>query len=213
MILYAAGVCEWTDVLRCLAIFTTSSIRGRRVPPLAYQILDPDSAAATLAQRLHDLRERLDLAGLDDSLTEAMAAHTAVGLPNKSSAWTRASQIIRPLVASAKQTEPSSVQPTLAKIQRSVATRRSAMLTEDTLDSESTVQLMNLHQTKGREADATVVVLRANDFFGTERNEPFEEGSRLLYVVFSRARKQIVVLILGTQLNPLVAPFIELAQS
>ena len=121
--------------------------------------------------------------------------------------------MIQPMLIAAQQTQTSSIGTTLAKLQRAVATRRSAMLTEDTVDSVSTVQLMNLHQTKGREADATVVVLRANDFFGTERNEPFEEGSRLLYVVFSRARKQIVVLVLGTQLSPLVAPFVDLAQS
>lgn len=142
-----------------------------------------------------------------------MAAHAAIGLPNKASAWARAGQMIQPMLLAAQRAQSPSIATTLAKLQRTIATRRSALLMEDTVDSESTVQLMNLHQTKGREADATVVVLRANDFFGFERREPFEEGSRLLYVVFSRARKKIVVLVLGAQLSPLVAPFVDLARS
>jgi DNA helicase-2/ATP-dependent DNA helicase PcrA len=41
---------------------------------------------------------------------------------------------------------------------------------------------MNLHQTKGREADATVPLLRPDEFHGYEA-EPYPTGSRLLYVL------------------------------
>ena len=41
---------------------------------------------------------------------------------------------------------------------------------------------MNLRQTKGREADATVPLLRPDEFHGCEA-EPYPTGSRLLYVL------------------------------
>ena len=70
---------------------------------------------------------------------------------------------------------------------------------------------MGLYQTKGREADATVIVLRSNDFYGPERYEPFESGSRLLYVVLTRARQKTVVLLLGENIRPLIAPLAKLS--
>lgn len=71
---------------------------------------------------------------------------------------------------------------------------------------------MNLHQTKGREADATVIVLRERDWFG-EETEPFPEASRLLYVVFTRARRKIVVLLFGQGPPGVVAPLAALGRS
>lgn len=83
-----------------------------------------------------------------------------------------------------------------------------AALTDSALNPRE-VQLMNLYQTKGREADATVVVLREGDFMGKEA-EPFPNTSRLLYVVFSRARQRIVVLFVGSNWHPAVAPLARL---
>ena len=50
------------------------------------------------------------------------------------------------------------------------------------------VQVMNLHQTKGREADATVLLLQEDEYHGRE-SEPFPTCSRLLYVCLTRARE------------------------
>src|SRR5258707_714123 len=50
------------------------------------------------------------------------------------------------------------------------------------LIEKAPVQLIGLYQTKGREADATVVVLRSNDFYGTEP------------AVLTRARHKTIVL-------------------
>ena len=69
---------------------------------------------------------------------------------------------------------------------------------------------MGLYQTKGREADATVVVLRSNDFYGTEP-APVPVGSRLLYVVLTRARHKTIVLLFGDEPPGLVAPLARLA--
>ena len=67
------------------------------------------------------------------------------------------------------------------------------------------VQVMNLHQTKGREVDAVIIAFRSSDYHRRE-SEPFPDASRLLYVALTRARKQIT-LILPTDPHPLVAPF------
>jgi DNA helicase-2/ATP-dependent DNA helicase PcrA len=64
---------------------------------------------------------------------------------------------------------------------------------------------MGLCQSKGRETDATIVVLRRNDYYGPE-SEPMPVGSRLLYVVLTRARRKTIVLTLGSPLPPLIYP-------
>ncbi len=70
------------------------------------------------------------------------------------------------------------------------------------------VQVMNLHQTKGREADAVVILCGDDDYHGRE-DEPFVEASRLLYVVLTRARNE-VTMVFGDDPHPLVAPLAEL---
>jgi ATP-dependent DNA helicase UvrD/PcrA len=54
------------------------------------------------------------------------------------------------------------------------------------------VQLINLHQTKGPEADAIVILYGDDDSHGYD-DEPFVEGSRLLYVILTRARTEVTV--------------------
>ena len=99
----------------------------------------------------------------------------------------------------------------LERINTAVTTHRTGLLTNATSEPAAPVQLMGLYQAKGREADATVVVLRSNDFYGNERYEPFEAGSRLLYVVLTRARHKTVVLHFGGNPKLLVAPLAKLA--
>jgi DNA helicase II / ATP-dependent DNA helicase PcrA len=98
----------------------------------------------------------------------------------------------------------------LALLDRAVSQQRASLLTYATDADPVPVQLMGLYQTKGREADATVVVLRSNDFYGTER-PPFPVGSRLLYVVLTRARHKTLLLLFGHGFPTLVAPLAKLA--
>ncbi|WP_331768105.1 ATP-binding domain-containing protein [Embleya sp. NBC_00896] len=56
------------------------------------------------------------------------------------------------------------------------------------------IQVMNLHQAKGREADTTIVLLGAEEYYGSE-GEPFPDGSRLLYVVMTRARHRAHIVV------------------
>ncbi|MEU8061789.1 hypothetical protein [Microbispora bryophytorum] len=97
----------------------------------------------------------------------------------------------------------------LDHLRQAVIGRRTALLTDETDGIGAPIQLMGLYQTKGREADATIVVLRQGDFFGFEP-EPFEIGSRLLYVVLIRARYTTIILLLGNP-PPLIAPLVPLA--
>jgi DNA helicase II / ATP-dependent DNA helicase PcrA len=213
---FATGLSEWRAVLAYLAIFVTSSVRGRQAPNLAYQILGQQAGAETLTRRLVELQERLRGVSLKEALTIAAGAHAQLGLPSKSSAWFRAAMILQTMAAAGDggaQGSTLEADGRLSALEQRVDERRVAMLTDETTETEAPVQLMGLYQTKGREADATVIVLRASDFFGTEKTEPFEEGSRLLYVVFSRARQRVVVLIFGDDLQALVAPLATLARS
>lgn len=66
---------------------------------------------------------------------------------------------------------------------------------------------MNLHQTKGREADTTILLLNPDEWHGDER-EPFPQGSRLLYVVMTRARHTAHLVTAGVT-HPLWRPLVE----
>jgi DNA helicase-2/ATP-dependent DNA helicase PcrA len=72
------------------------------------------------------------------------------------------------------------------------------------------VQVMNLHQTKGREADATVLLLQPDEFHGYEP-EPYPTGSRLLYVCLTRARERAHIVLPDNihGLHGLWLPFIQ----
>jgi DNA helicase-2/ATP-dependent DNA helicase PcrA len=69
------------------------------------------------------------------------------------------------------------------------------------------IQVMNLHQTKGREADSTILLLGPDEYYGKER-EPYRSGSRLLYVVMTRARQRAHLVVPGTA-HPLWQPLVD----
>jgi DNA helicase-2/ATP-dependent DNA helicase PcrA len=90
------------------------------------------------------------------------------------------------------------------------ALHREALITGDSPEIGS-VQLMNFHQTKGREADAVILVYREGGFVaGWREREPFEEKSRLLYVGLTRARERVTIL-LPPDPHDLVAPLAHVA--
>jgi DNA helicase-2/ATP-dependent DNA helicase PcrA len=91
-----------------------------------------------------------------------------------------------------------------------VTDRQVSLLTHSDVDDPADIQLMGLYQSKGREADATIVVLRGNDYFGKE-SEPMPVGSKLLYVVLTRARTKTIVLTLGSTLPSLIYPLAVLS--
>lgn len=210
MLRFAAGRVEWAGVLDALAVFVTSAQRGQAVPPLAYNILR-GTGPATLQARLLDLRMALQGVEVREALSLTESAHTFIGLPSKSAAWNDAASLMRTMAARAgRRLGPGADAMDLADAIAGEAREVTyTTLTESAVRARP-VQLMNLYQTKGREADATVVVLRQGDYFG-EGSEPWAETSRLLYVVFSRARQRIVIVPVGDLLHPAVAPLGRLA--
>lgn len=210
MMRFRFGDASWNDVLESLAVFLTSAQRGAQVPVLATQVLN-GTGPQSLLERLDALRTRLAAGPSVEVLVgEARDAHDTLGLPQKSGAWQQAGLLLSVMYARATRAgrDLSDTQ-IVASICAEAREASFAALTDSALNPRE-VQLMNLYQTKGREADATVVVLREGDFMGNE-SEPFPSTSRLLYVVFSRARQRIIVLLVGGRLHPAVVPLERLA--
>jgi DNA helicase-2/ATP-dependent DNA helicase PcrA len=209
MISFAVGAAEWDLPLIRLAVFVTSTERGSRAPELARMLLGQRPLPRTLAARLDQLRKELaDSSSLTGAVQVATQAHTALGITRGGRQWHRAARLLRPLVARATR-RTSSNSAALELLDRTLTRQRAGLLTYAADADAVPVQLMGLYQTKGREADATVVVLRSNDFYGTER-VPFPVGSRLLYVVLTRARHKTIILLFGHQPPALVAPLARL---
>lgn len=212
MLQFSQGDKDWRTVEQMLAVFVTSAVRGRGVPNLALMLIGQLEAPASLSERMRELEASLRTADLSSALDVAQDAHRSVGLPTKATSWARAVGLLKPMLAlSLRGTLSTSAPAALARLEALVLDQRMRLLTDTLAEPEPAVQLMGLYQAKGREADATVIILRATDFFGSDRSEPFEEGSRLMYVVFTRARKKSVVLIFGEGLPGLVAPLARLA--
>ncbi|MEO3875929.1 UvrD-helicase domain-containing protein [Nonomuraea sp. B12E4] len=216
MIEFAAGTATWEQVRRELAVFVTSAVRGKHAPPLAQLILgERVQPTGLLAEKLTALREQLapraapiDLAA---AAIHAADAHRMLSLSPGQRHWDHAAQLLAPMLTQSlrrvgDRRDTASV---LDHLQQAITDRRTALLTNEIDGISAPIQLMGLYQTKGREADATIVVLRQDDFFGYE-SEPFESGSRLLYVVLTRARHTTIILLLGSP-PPLIAPLSALA--
>ncbi len=129
----------------------------------------------------------------------AAPTHNALGFTRGDRQRHRAARLPRPLVARAARTAGPAVTRLRAGLLTCAADRDAAP-----------VQLMGLHQTKGREADATGVVVRSSDFCGTEP-APFPAGSRLPCLVLTRARHKTTVLLSGHEPPALMAPLASLA--
>jgi hypothetical protein len=75
----------------------------------------------------------------------------------------------------------------LERVQADVRALRNASMVELDAGDIGAVQVMNFSQTKGREADATLLVFEDDDYYGKEA-EPFLEASRLLHVAMTRGQ-------------------------
>lgn len=202
MLEFVLGKIAWDDVLARLAVFYTSTVRSKQAPPLAFQIAN-GQASGLLGRRLDGLRDELSqTSSLIEAAKIAGSSWAKLALGRGARPWRRATAEIGRYVALADSESP------VEAIRRRAEEMRAKSFTEIDYSDRSTVQLMNLHQTKGREADAIVAAFRSKDYFGYEI-EPFERSSRLLYVVLTRARQQ-VTLILPRSPHPLVAPFASL---
>lgn len=212
MLCHSANGCGAETVRRALAVFVTSAERGQRPPQLARMIARQVEAPHRLEERLNNLETRLeDSSGVTEALRAAANALDSVGLSRGQRAWARGTAVLRAVMGPRLCREAGFPADGFELVRRKLAGEKAALLTLDDAGEAADVQLMGLYQAKGREADATVVVFRENDFYGSE-GEPMPEGSKLLYVVLSRARKRTIILTLGSELPGLVAPLAALSR-
>lgn len=132
---------------------------------------------------------------------------TSISFTSGRRAWARAA---RTFISLAHRAQIDTQAP-LARLGRAVELVRDASFVE--LDSGDTgaIQVMNFSQTKGREADATILSYSSADWYGRNASEPFDEASRILYVSMTRARRQVIVM-LPPDPHLLVAPFLAYAK-
>lgn len=124
-----------------------------------------------------------------DRLHEVLrSAHQRLGFPRGQETWILANRYLR---RSARILEAGG---DIHAVAEDMEEMRLNALVGFTSERAKPVQVMNLHQTKGREADATVLLLQADEYHGRE-SEPYATGSRLLYVCLTRARQTAHIIV------------------
>nr|WP_037831656.1 UvrD-helicase domain-containing protein [Streptomyces sp. NRRL S-325] len=203
LIQYALGQ-KTTQVRRALAVFVTACLRNKQLSPLARQMLNKSNPA--LERALRALAQDLRSAGIGpnadvDRLAELVTgAYAHIGTFRGQEAWLQAAPATRRAMRLLE--EDQSITAVAEELRRA----RDETLVGNARPRPRPVQVMNLHQTKGREADTTILLLADDEYYGPE-SEPFPSGSRLLYVVMTRARHH-AHLVVPANSHPLWAPLI-----
>jgi len=211
MLCYAAGDGTMDEIRRGLGIFVTSTERGSSAPQLARMIAGQVATPVILSARLCQLDSSLVAAtSIPEVLNLVTQVPDAIGLTRGVRAWARSAVILRALLGPRLCRAATFPQGGFDFLRERLTDRQVSLLTYSDVDDPADVQLMGLYQSKGREADATIVVLRGNDYFGME-SEPMPVGSKLLYVVLTRARTKTIVLTLGSTLPSLIYPLAVLS--
>lgn len=193
-------------IRRTLAVYATAAIGARKnapLPALAREILSGRDSAleGALAQLLLDAVAAANNSDVDDLSDIIAGAYARFGVPRGREIWRRAAQQTRTTLRSLARG---------ANLTTVVADLLQAC--DDGLVGNQTarpraIQVMNLHQTKGREADTTILLLGSDEWHGYE-SEPFPAGSRLLYVVMTRARHR-AHLVVPDSSHPLWQPLVD----
>lgn len=206
MLCYAASRGKTDAIRRGLGVFVTSTERGVNAPYAARMIAGQVAAPAALGARLTQLESSLASAtSVPEVLDFITQVPDGIGLTRGGRAWARSTMILRALLGPRLCRAATFPLNGFEFLMERLTDHQVSLLTNSEGDDASDVQLMGLYQSKGREADATIVVLRGNDYFGKE-SEPMPVGSKLLYVVLTRARTKTIVLTLGSTLPPLIYP-------
>jgi DNA helicase II / ATP-dependent DNA helicase PcrA len=210
MLCYAAGDRTMDGIRRGLGIFVTTERRSN-APQLAQMIAGQVATPVTLSARLSQLDSSLVAAtSIPEILNLVTQVPNAIGLTRGVRAWARSAVILRAMLGPRLCRAATFPQGGFDFLRERVTDRQVSLLTYSDVDDPADIQLMGLYQSKGREADATIVVLRGNDYFGKE-SEPMPVGSKLLYVVLTRARTKTIVLTLGSTLPSLIYPLAVLS--
>jgi DNA helicase-2/ATP-dependent DNA helicase PcrA len=208
---FAVGAATRDQADAQFATFLTASTRGAGPPELAVNLVRGLPIDPGLARLFDQVYADLASAGqrtMEDVVTLATAAWPRLRVRRGMRPWGRAAPVFlgmaRPFLREGATTDAA------ARLEAAVERRRPRTLLDFDTVYPGPVQLMNFHQTKGREADAVLLVYRDGDWWGRER-EPFGRSSRVLLVSITRARERVVV-ILPPRPHALVAPFARWAQ-
>ncbi|WP_226345891.1 UvrD-helicase domain-containing protein [Agilicoccus flavus] len=190
-----------------LAVYSRSISRGRE-KSISEAIITKSMPELETALRLWaaDFKAAAqgDFPDYDDLLHRLADLHHHLGFPRGLETWLAANTQLRRAVRVLQRGG------TIDELELAINELRASTLVGAKAPRAKAVQIMNLHQTKGREADATVLLLQPDEFHGYER-EPYPTGSRLLYVCLTRARERAhIVLPDDTHLlHGLWAPFVD----
>ena len=203
---YSQQQSDWQGVEFRLAVLVTALSRAKEAPRLARMLVGDEPRPAVLDQRLRELEARCaNCTERVDAVQVAADVWSLLGFAAGQQTWKSATEVF---LATASTYDVRRQEDWLEHLARELAQHRMSALVNRDGAERGTVQVMNLHQTKGREADATVLVFRDGEYFGHE-SEPYESNSRLLYVGLTRARNHVTV-VLGEDPHALVAPFLRL---
>lgn len=204
---YAYGEVPWADVGVAFGTYLTACSRGKYAPQLARDFANGDSLHAVLQERVEALQAAATKAAkssLREAADVAATAWASLGITDGEAPWNRTAPSFRALARQSAR-DPAIQTNSLA---RAIAQLRVGAMFESQRRRLPAVQVMNLHQTKGREADAVIILCGDDDYHGNE-NEPFVDASRLLYVILTRARNE-ATLIFGYNPHGLFAPITAL---
>lgn len=196
---------EGTPGRRALAVFVASNYRGDA--PLVQQIMagsNPGLERALLAvtQELQAAATTRDFERLADVIA---GAYAKLGTHRGQRTWTEAGRRTRAALRLLTRGEP------LSAVEEDLDRARHRALLGDSGLRPHPVQVMNLHQTKGREADATLLLLQPGEYHGNER-PPYPKLSRLLYVVLTRARERAHIAV-PDDIHPLWRPLVDACEA
>jgi DNA helicase-2/ATP-dependent DNA helicase PcrA len=200
------------DVRTGFAAFLTACTRGG-VPRLASDLAGGRPLPEQLEDRLRTVEQGLSDGGdLEDLLHLIGVAWDRLGITVGLRPWARAVPTFAATVRRANRPGLERER-LLARVRAETNVLRTASLLDSSGGRLPPTQLMNFHQTKGREADVVLLVYRDGDYLASHyATEPFNEASRVLYVSLTRARKEVAV-ILPPDPHPLVRPFTALART
>ncbi|MBA4020911.1 MAG: hypothetical protein C0482_00955 [Gordonia sp.] len=191
---------------QALAIYLRSILRGKAAANAqCHAIIEKSNPEfeASLRGVIADLQSAAQPSpDVDAILSVLRSMHDRLGFPRGRETWILANRQLK------RASRCLQVGNGFDSLTAEVARLRAEELVGIATGRSKPVQVMNLHQTKGREADATVLVLQNDEYHGSEKTEPFAVGSRLLYVCMTRARERAHIIV-PDNVHPLWRPLIN----
>lgn len=187
---FAVGEATWDVVRQRLAVFLVAAQPRRSPPPLAISLLQsPNMLPAPVTRRLGALEDQLRTQAGEPVGELFRVAGDALSIFGWGQALWRLGT--RDLYGQALDMMRRPLDTGTAEVLARVADRRrSDSLASDLGSLRLPVRLMTMHQAKGREMDAILVVHHPDDYLP----EPLKHR-RVLFVSMSRARRTVAILV------------------